>query len=102
VIDRQAYRLFAIVAVVPVLASIGAVLWTSSGDSQDRFLSVSLSSAVIILTSKIRHVPVVAERLGFRGVKRCSGAGLNVRGPIELPFGNEREGNIISVMERRT
>ena len=86
-IDRQAYPLFVIVAVVAVLASIGAVLWASSGDSQDRFLSASLSSAVIILTSKIRDVPVVAERLGFREVKRRSGGGLNVSGPIDFRLG---------------
>ena len=100
-IDRQAYRLFVIVAVVAVLASIGAVLWASSGDSQNRFLSASLSSAVIILTFKIPDVPVVAD-VSARGIKRRSGAGSEYEWPDRLPFGNGRERNIISVMERRT
>ena len=33
-LDRQAYRSFAIVIVVAVLAAAVAVLWASSGDSQ--------------------------------------------------------------------
>ena len=33
-IDRQAYRSFAIVIVVAILAAIVAVLWASSGDSE--------------------------------------------------------------------
>jgi hypothetical protein len=33
-IDRAAYRLFAIVAVVAVLASIAAAFWALSGDSE--------------------------------------------------------------------
>jgi hypothetical protein len=33
-IDRQAYRSFAIVIVVAILAAIAAVLWASSGDSE--------------------------------------------------------------------
>lgn len=32
-IDRQAYRVFAIVAAVAVLAAVGAGLWVSIGDN---------------------------------------------------------------------
>jgi hypothetical protein len=42
-IDRQAYRLLAVVAVVGVLAALGVGLWAASGD-----LGVSIGSAVIM------------------------------------------------------
>ncbi|HEV3177334.1 MAG TPA: hypothetical protein VGZ72_15180 [Stellaceae bacterium] len=66
--DRQAYRSFAIVAVVAILAAAGAVLWASSGNSEVTVEGeVALALGVIVtvlLGGGLMTVVFLSDRTG--------------------------------------
>jgi hypothetical protein len=66
--DRQAYRSFAIVAVVAILAAAGAVLWASSGNSDVTVEGeVALALGVIVtvlLGGGLMTVVFLSDRTG--------------------------------------
>lgn len=66
--DRRAYRSFAIVIVVAILAAAGAVLWASNGDNQitlegDLALAIGVLAAVL-LGGGLMTVVFLSDRTG--------------------------------------
>jgi uncharacterized membrane protein YjjP (DUF1212 family) len=67
-IDRQAYRQFAIVIVAAILAAIVAVLWASSGDSEvttqgDVALAIGVA-VTVLLGGGLMTVIFLSDRTG--------------------------------------
>jgi len=66
--DRKAYRSFAIVGVVGVLAAAVAVLWASSGDSQVTLVGdITLGLGVLVtvlLAGGLMTVIFLSDRTG--------------------------------------
>ena len=67
-IDRQAYRQFAIVIVVAILAAIGAALWASSGDSEvttEGVVALAIGVMVtVLLGGGLMIIVFLSDRIG--------------------------------------